>query len=132
MEILELKTAEDILQILAAKIKQERISQNNTQAEFAIKSGIPLNTYKKLENKGKGTLENFVKILISLGKINDLQDILKPIEFSPRQAREIKIDKTRSRVKKSMNTMKKIIGTKDINQTTTIGAILSRIQNKDK
>lgn len=88
MTSFELLSNNDILQELAKRIRQERLNQNITQTDLAEMIGTSINTYKSLENHGKGTLENFVKVLRSLGKLADLNSILLGEEFSPIAARK--------------------------------------------
>lgn len=72
----ELYTVNEIKELMAKRIKENRISQNKTQKEFSLKSGIKLSTYKKFEKEGEGSFENFLLILQSLGKIGELENLL--------------------------------------------------------
>ncbi|MAC84371.1 MAG: hypothetical protein CL624_09575 [Arcobacter sp.] len=81
----EIKTTSEILAFFAKKIKNERLRQKIKQDEFALKAGISLSTYKTFENKGKGSFENFIKIMIALGKVGELEKLLIEPEFSPKK-----------------------------------------------
>lgn len=68
---------------LASRIKKERISANFTQKELAKKADIPLSTYRRYEQKGEGSIKDFIKILVSLNRVNELDSFLLPQEYSP-------------------------------------------------
>lgn len=53
-------------QYISSKIRNLRQKSKLSQAELAIKTGIPLRTYKRLEITGAGTIENLCKVLIAL------------------------------------------------------------------
>jgi len=53
-------------QYISSKIRNLRQRSKQSQTELAIKAGIPLRTYKRLEIAGSGTIENFCKVLIAL------------------------------------------------------------------
>lgn len=68
---------------LATRIKKERISSNMTQRELSQKADIPLSTYRRFEQKGEGSLKDFIKILVALNRVNELDSFLTPLEYSP-------------------------------------------------
>jgi transcriptional regulator with XRE-family HTH domain len=68
---------------LASRIKKERISANLTQKELALKADIPLSTYRRYEQKGEGSIKDFIKILVALNRVNELDSFLSPQEYSP-------------------------------------------------
>ncbi|KAB7885715.1 helix-turn-helix domain-containing protein [Poseidonibacter ostreae] len=82
--MLEFKTSREIEDIIAKRIKSERLRQNITQSSMAKKTGMALTTYKKFEHEGKGTFDNFIKILMGLGKITEIDNFLKEPVFSPK------------------------------------------------
>jgi len=68
---------------LANRIKKQRISSNFTQKELALKSDIPLSTYRRFEQKGEGSIKDFIKILVALNRVDELDSFLVPAEYSP-------------------------------------------------
>ena len=82
----ELMPTQDILKDISIKIKKVRLSLNLTQEDFALKVGIPLSTYRSFEREAKGSFENFIKITTTLGRINEIENILKTDDFSPSKA----------------------------------------------
>jgi transcriptional regulator with XRE-family HTH domain len=134
---IEFQTPKEIMQKLANGIKKERIAQNITQENFSIKCGVSFTTYKRLENKGKGTLENFIAVLISLGKVSEIANILQPMQFSPKLARKsMQYEKTKKRASRP-NTRNRIThvsgnGTDVSSETrsTVIESILNKYKNE--
>lgn len=62
---------------LAEALRRRRLSMRLTQAGLAKRSGVPLPTLRKFEQKGMISLESFLKILLVVGGIND---VLKAVE----------------------------------------------------
>ncbi len=81
--MLLLKTVQDYLLELAAKIKKARIASEMTQKELAQKAGIPLSTYRRIEQKGEGSIKDLVKICIALGRIVEFENLLDDTLYSP-------------------------------------------------
>jgi transcriptional regulator with XRE-family HTH domain len=63
---------------LAAFIRQRRLSREMTQQEMAQRSGVPLSTLRKFEQKGQVSLESFLKLLWVVGDLNTLMESVKP------------------------------------------------------
>jgi transcriptional regulator with XRE-family HTH domain len=55
-----------LCQYLATKVRQRRKQNKESQATFALRAGIPLRTFKRLETHGQGHLETFIKALKAL------------------------------------------------------------------
>ncbi len=103
----ELLTTKEIQKDLAKKIKTKRLVLNYTQEDFAIKSGITLSTYRSFENSGKGSFENFIKIIYALGRINELDKFLEIPSISPMDIiknKKLKIEQ-KQRVRKNKQTV---------------------------
>lgn len=49
-----------------------------TQEGLAERSGVPLSTLRKFEQKGVISLDSFLKLLMVVGGLEELIDILKP------------------------------------------------------
>ena len=78
-----LMSLEELQLHLANRIKKERISSRYTQKELALKADIPLSTYRRFEQKGEGSIKDFIKILVALNRVNELDTFLTPAEYSP-------------------------------------------------
>ena len=81
--MLALMNIYELQMYIASKIKKERISQNMTQKEIAQKANIPLSTYRRFEQKGEGSMKDFLKILTVLKRVGDLEHLLRGSEYSP-------------------------------------------------
>jgi transcriptional regulator with XRE-family HTH domain len=57
---------------LGRRIAHQRIKKNITQAELARKSAVGIATLKRLDG---ATLSNFIRVLISLGFVDDLSSL---------------------------------------------------------
>lgn len=60
---------------LADRLRSQRLLQNISQEDLGLRAGVSLSTVKLLEKKGRCTLENFTRILIALGLVNELQSL---------------------------------------------------------
>lgn len=65
--------------IIARNIKEGRLHLNLTQEGLAERSGVPISTLRKGEQKGVISLESFLKILMVLGM---LDSVVKATEVS--------------------------------------------------
>jgi len=79
------KAASDqaILQTLGERLRQERLNQNLTQVDLALKSGVSVIVVQRLENGSGCTLNNFVRILRSLDKLDNLEGFVPEPGPSP-------------------------------------------------
>lgn len=59
-------------QKLAETIREKRLSQNLTQEGLSERSGVPLATLRKFEQKGSISLESFLKLVWILGGLEEL------------------------------------------------------------
>ncbi|WP_300670668.1 helix-turn-helix transcriptional regulator [Soonwooa sp.] len=67
---------------LVVHLRQRRLQMNLTQEGLAERSGVPLPTLRKFEQKGVISLESFLKILSVIGGLEEVVDVLKPKEQS--------------------------------------------------
>ncbi len=70
-------------QRLAENFRQRRLELELTQEGLAERSGVPLPTLRKFEQKGQISLESLLKLLMVLGGIEELIKATqpKPAEF---------------------------------------------------
>lgn len=87
--LFDFATESEICQELGHRIAQQRIKKNITQAELASRAAVGISTIKRLE-KGEGaTLGNFIRVLTSLGLVNDLSTIAVKPNFSIQEFEEM-------------------------------------------
>jgi len=63
---------------LAENIRNRRLSMELTQEGLAERSGVPLATLRKFEQKGSISLESFLKLLMVIGGLEEMTNVLKP------------------------------------------------------
>jgi transcriptional regulator with XRE-family HTH domain len=66
------------LAILAENIREKRLSMELTQQGLSERSGVPLPTLRKFEQKGLISLASFLKILMVVGGTEEMISALKP------------------------------------------------------
>ncbi|MDT8428419.1 MAG: helix-turn-helix transcriptional regulator [Pseudomonadales bacterium] len=57
---------------LAGNVRQRRLARELTQQGLAERSGVPLPTLRKFEQKGQIALESFLKLLMVLGGLEEV------------------------------------------------------------
>lgn len=62
---------------LVQNVRDRRVQMNLTQEGLAERSGVPLSTLRKFEQKGTISLESFLKILSVVGGLEEMVEILK-------------------------------------------------------
>lgn len=63
---------------IAVSIQSRRLAMELTQEGLAERSGVPLATLRKFEQKGLISLESLLKLLQVVGGLEELIDSLKP------------------------------------------------------
>jgi transcriptional regulator with XRE-family HTH domain len=63
---------------IAENVRARRLSMELTQEGLAERSGVPLATLRKFEQKGSISLESFLKLLVVIGGIEEIINALKP------------------------------------------------------
>lgn len=66
MEAFKLTSPNEILEALASRMKDRRISANLTQKELAARSGVSYASVRQLETHGKGSLLAAIKLAYAL------------------------------------------------------------------
>jgi len=79
---LQLKTNEEILEVIVKKLKSKRKSLKISQKILAEKSGISLGAIKRLESGHN--MHNFIAILRVVGELGMLENLLEE-KISPKQ-----------------------------------------------
>ncbi len=80
---MQLYTHQDLQLQIAQKIQAVRKQQKKTQKQMAAKSDVPLSTYARIEQIGEGSLKDFCKILVALGRADEIEKILQIQTLSP-------------------------------------------------
>lgn len=69
---------------LAEQVRARRLQMELTQESLAQRSGVPLSTLRKFEQKGTISLAAFLKLQMVLGGLEDILEATRPkdVEFS--------------------------------------------------
>ena len=65
---------------IVGNIRDRRLQMDLTQEGLSKRSGVPLSTLRKFEQKGTISLVSFLKILSVVGGLEEMVDVLKPKE----------------------------------------------------
>ncbi len=91
-------------EMLAQRVRKERLARNITQAEMASRCLLSLPSYQRFESSGRTSLLTFVKILFVLDHQNDLRAILpESREVASLEEFEQRHRPPRSRARKKKN-----------------------------
>lgn len=63
---------------IAENVRKRRLQMDLTQEGLAERSGVPLSTLRKFEQKGNISLESFLKLLSVIGGLEEVINALKP------------------------------------------------------
>lgn len=66
---------DNIILSLAARIKERRLEKNFTQNDIALRSGMPLSTYRRFELTGEVSLRGLVMIAFALNATDDFSTL---------------------------------------------------------
>jgi len=67
----------EIAQRLAARVKELRLARAWSQKEVALRSGIPVNTYRFFERTGQVSLLRFIRLLDVFGAADEFDNLGK-------------------------------------------------------
>jgi transcriptional regulator with XRE-family HTH domain len=74
-------TVSAILQKLANRVKQRRLELNLSQKDFAKKTGVGYDTYRKFEITGEITLQNLVLCATVLGETDAFNELFSQAKY---------------------------------------------------
>ncbi|MCP4119072.1 MAG: helix-turn-helix transcriptional regulator [Desulfobacteraceae bacterium] len=73
-----LHTPEEISQTLAARLKELRLQKRWKRQTLAERSGVTEASLKRFEQTGKVSMENFLKLVFALGRLDEMGALLQP------------------------------------------------------
>lgn len=73
-----LATASEICAELGARLRLQRLQQGLSQQELALRSGLGLASVKRAEQGGALALDNWLKLVLTLGLAHELQEVFVP------------------------------------------------------
>lgn len=79
-----------ILKDLGKQLRQMRLNRNITQEQLSESSGLSRSAISDLENRGRGSLNTFVRVLRALEKLEILNHFVSEAPISPIQIAKLK------------------------------------------
>lgn len=72
-------TDDEIAQVIAMRAKELRVKQDKKQREFSTEAELSSpTTYANFEQKGIISLANFIKVMRTFGRLEELEALLRP------------------------------------------------------
>ena len=68
----------EVIKLLCARLRTERLTQQMTQAEVAARAGIGVNTLSNLEAGRNVAFDSVVRVAMVLGRLEELESLFKP------------------------------------------------------
>lgn len=68
----------EVVKLLCTRLRQERLSQQMTQAEVAARAGIGVGTLSNLEAGRSVAFDSVVRVAVVLGRLNELEQLFIP------------------------------------------------------
>nr|WP_310617949.1 helix-turn-helix transcriptional regulator [Pantoea cypripedii] len=90
-----------LLSELGQRLKNQRLRRNLLQKELAEKAGISVSALKNLENDGKATLKNFMKVVFAMRLEKEITQLFSTPALSIAQVEALR-EPTRQRATKRM------------------------------
>lgn len=76
------KLPDAVLMDIAKNVKERRLDLALTQKELALRSGIPLSTYRRFERNGEISLRSLVMLGIALDNTDDFNELFSVKKYS--------------------------------------------------
>lgn len=82
LENFTLDNSEDIAQEVAGSFRKRRVEKNITRRQISDKSGVPLSSVARFEQKGLIAFESLVKLAMALGYTAEVRSLFGAPKFS--------------------------------------------------
>ena len=74
----QLNTSTEVARTLADRVKTLRLQKKWKRSTLAARSGVSESSLRRFEQSGKVSLENFLKLLSALGRLDEMNELLQP------------------------------------------------------
>lgn len=75
---LSLIKPDEVVKLLCTRLRQERLSQQMTQAEVAARAAVGVGTLSNLEAGRSVAFDSVVRVAMVLGRLNELEQLFRP------------------------------------------------------
>ena len=89
----ELKTTGEVAQTLAERMKNLRLQKKWKRLTLAERAGVSEASLRRFEQKSRISLESFLKLLLALGRLDEIDELLQPSTLKSIDDLEIKKQK---------------------------------------
>lgn len=101
-----LDNPDDIMMQVAENFRKRRVEKNITRRRMAERSGVPLSTVARFEQKGLIALESLIKLAMALGYTSEIKDLFGAPKFATME--ELDLIRQKSKDKRAYVKSKKI------------------------
>lgn len=74
----KLKTTGEVAQTLAERVKNLRLQKKWKRLTLAERAGVSEASLRRFEQESKISLESFLKLLLALGRLDEIDELLQP------------------------------------------------------
>ncbi|MDE6082154.1 MAG: helix-turn-helix domain-containing protein [Muribaculaceae bacterium] len=82
LENFTLDNSEDIMLQVAENFRKRRVEKNITRQHIAEKSGVPISTVARFEQKGLIAFESLIKLAMALGYTSEIRNLFGTPKFN--------------------------------------------------
>lgn len=75
-----MNTAADVREAIRRAARSRRIALTLTQADLAVRSGVPLGTLKRFERMGEVSLSTLLALAVALDALDGFDGLFPPVE----------------------------------------------------
>ena len=89
----------EIMKKITTRLKQIRLKQNMSQQDLAKSAGVSLSSVVRMEDGNVKSVDTFVRVLRTLGKLDVLLPLLEEEPISPKEYYEL-VNKSKASARK--------------------------------
>lgn len=97
---LSLTRPDELLRLLCGRLKKERLTQQLTQAELALRAGLSVNTISSVEAARNVSFESIIRMAMVLGRSDEIEALFKPKLESLHDLERYEESRSRQRIRK--------------------------------
>lgn len=98
---LSLTRPQEVVRLLCERLRKERLNQQMTQSDVALRAGVGVNTVSNLELGRSVGFENLVRVAMVLGRGKELEGLFRPKIDSLADLQRYEQSTTRQRIRKT-------------------------------